>query len=379
MLKRYKTDENGRSSLLALVYTEKEHKINNDLISDDVFYVLNTLHEKGFEAYIVGGAVRDLMCALSPKDFDIATSALPKQVKKLFPYAFIIGRRFEIVHVRFPDKIIEVSTFRSAEANDNANNIYGTLQEDASRRDFTINSLYYDPFKKQIIDFHGGFNDIKNHKLKPVIPMSSSFQGDPIRMIRAIKYAVKCSLDIDSEIKASFYKYSKELTKVSESRLVEEFNKILMSGNSLEIFKRLEKYELLIFIAPRISEEILRDNEVLFSKLTALDERIKSGEKIDYGTDYSYLLSFIFDKNEVEKHDISSRFNYLLQLLHRVLRPLNVPWASLKDAATILLQENDVDFLTPQESFDAYVKNPSDDKTSKTPKRRKRKAKKDIE
>ena len=338
MLKRYKTDENGRSSLLALVYTEKEHKINNDLISDDVFYVLNTLHEKGFEAYIVGGAVRDLMYALSPKDFDIATSALPKQVKKLFPYAFIIGRRFEIVHVRFPDKIIEVSTFRSAEANDNANNIYGTLQEDASRRDFTINSLYYDPFKKQIIDFHGGFNDIKNHKLKPVIPMSSSFQGDPIRMIRAIKYAVKCSLDIDSEIKASFYKYSKELTKVSESRLVEEFNKILMSGNSLEIFKRLEKYELLIFIAPRISEEILRDNKVLFSKLTALDERIKSGEKIDYGTAYSYLLSFIFDKNEVEKHDISSRFNYLLQLLHRVLRPLNVPWASLKDAATILLQ-----------------------------------------
>ena len=145
MLKRYTTAENGKTKLLSLIYTQDEHKIDNKLIDKDAYYVLDTLNANGYEAYVVGGAVRDLLIGCKPKDFDIVTEATPRTVRKLFRNSRIIGRRFRLVHVVFPDQIIEVSTFRSEDATDSENNIFGTLTEDAQRRDFTINSLYYNP------------------------------------------------------------------------------------------------------------------------------------------------------------------------------------------------------------------------------------------
>ena len=352
MLKRYTTAENGKTKLLSLIYTQDEHKIDNKLIDKDAYYVLDTLNANGYEAYVVGGAVRDLLIGCKPKDFDIVTEATPRTVRKLFRNSRIIGRRFRLVHVVFPDQIIEVSTFRSEDATDSENNIFGTLTEDAQRRDFTINSLYYNPSNSRLLDFHGGFNDLNNRILRAVIPIDVSFTGDPIRMIRAVKYAVKCSLEIDSEIKGAFYKYSKELTKVSESRMVEEVNKILLSGHSLEILKRLDKYDLLIFIMPRISEEIMRKNAHLINDLKELDKAIQSGIKVTPSDAYAALMSFIINKKEVEKLEINDRLSYVMQLLHKALRPLGIPWKTLIEAGAKILETKNIEFLKVSKNYD---------------------------
>ena len=352
MLKRYTTAENGKTKLLSLIYTQDEHKIDNKLIDKDAYYVLDTLNANGYEAYVVGGAVRDLLIGCKPKDFDIVTEATPRTVRKLFRNSRIIGRRFRLVHVVFPDQIIEVSTFRSEDATDSENNIFGTLTEDAQRRDFTINSLYYNPSNSRLLDFHGGFNDLNNRILRAVIPIDVSFTGDPIRMIRAVKYAVKCSLEIDSEIKGAFYKYSKELTKVSESRMVEEVNKILLSGHSLEILKRLDKYDLLIFIMPRISEEIMRKNAHLNNDLKELDKAIQSGIHVTPSDAYAALMSFIINKKEVEKLEINDRLSYVMQLLHKALRPLGIPWKILIEAGAKILETKNIEFLKVSKNYD---------------------------
>ena len=352
MLKRYTTAENGKTKLLSLIYTQDEHKIDNKLIDKDAYYVLDTLNANGYEAYVVGGAVRDLLIGCKPKDFDIVTEATPRTVRKLFRNSRIIGRRFRLVHVVFPDQIIEVSTFRSEDATDSENNIFGTLTEDAQRRDFTINSLYYNPSNSRLLDFHGGFNDLNNRILRAVIPIDVSFTGDPIRMIRAVKYAVKCSLEIDSEIKGAFYKYSKELTKVSESRMVEEVNKILLSGHSLEILKRLDKYDLLIFIMPRISEEIMRKNAHLNNDLKELDKSIQSGIQVTPSDAYAALMSFIINKKEVEKLEINDRLSYVMQLLHKALRPLGIPWKILIEAGAKILETKNIEFLKVSKNYD---------------------------
>ena len=352
MLKRYTTAENGKTKLLSLIYTQDEHKIDNKLIDKDAYYVLDTLNANGYEAYVVGGAVRDLLIGCKPKDFDIVTEATPRTVRKLFRNSRIIGRRFRLVHVVFPDQIIEVSTFRSEDATDSENNIFGTLTEDAQRRDFTINSLYYNPSNSRLLDFHGGFNDLNNRILRAVIPIDVSFTGDPIRMIRAVKYAVKCSLEIDSEIKGAFYKYSKELTKVSESRMVEEVNKILLSGHSLEILKRLDKYDLLIFIMPRISEEIMRKNAHLNNDLKELDKAIQSGIQVTPSDAYAALMSFIINKKEVEKLEINDRLSYVMQLLHKALRPLGIPWKILIEAGAKILETKNIEFLKVSKNYD---------------------------
>ena len=352
MLKRYTTAENGKTKLLSLIYTQDEHKIDNKLIDKDAYYVLDTLNANGYEAYVVVGAVRDLLIGCKPKDFDIVTEATPRTVRKLFRNSRIIGRRFRLVHVVFPDQIIEVSTFRSEDATDSENNIFGTLTEDAQRRDFTINSLYYNPSNSRLLDFHGGFNDLNNRILRAVIPIDVSFTGDPIRMIRAVKYAVKCSLEIDSEIKGAFYKYSKELTKVSESRMVEEVNKILLSGHSLEILKRLDKYDLLIFIMPRISEEIMRKNAHLNNDLKELDKAIQSGIQVTPSDAYAALMSFIINKKEVEKLEINDRLSYVMQLLHKALRPLGIPWKILIEAGAKILETKNIEFLKVSKNYD---------------------------
>lgn len=352
MLKRYTKDEDGTSKLLSLVYTKDEHKIDNSKIDKRVIYILKTLKNAGYEAYIVGGAVRDLLIGAKPKDFDIATSAHPKEVRKLFRNSRLIGRRFQIVHIFFDDVIYEVSTFRSEKAIDGKNNnVFGTLEEDATRRDFTINSLYYDPFKGYLLDFHGGFNDIQKHRLRAVIPMSTSFKNDPVRMLRAIKYAVKCSLTIDSDIKAAFFQFGKELTSVSENRLVEEFNKILLSGFSLQILERLEKYDLLIYITPRISEELTRKNKTLIHCLTLLDKKVQNDESALYSEAYAALMAFIIDKTEVEQLDLSERVQYAASLLYKGLRPLGVGKNTLFESAKIILKTKSIDYLIPKEEI----------------------------
>lgn len=254
MLARYKTDDSGRLSTVAKVYTENEHPIRNSNIDQEALSIVYRLQKAGHEAYIVGGSLRDMMLGRKPKDFDISTSASPRQIYKLFWNSRIVGKRFKLVHIFFGEKIYEISTFRSSEADERKdNNIYGSIEDDAKRRDFTINSLYYNPFDCSLLDFNGGMEDFAGKRIVSVIPLSKSFRDDPVRMIRAVKYSATTGFKMNPDVRLAIHLYAKYLSGASTSRLTEEVNKILHSGESRLIFQRLDHYGLLGIIMPTFS------------------------------------------------------------------------------------------------------------------------------
>ncbi|MDY0287998.1 MAG: poly(A) polymerase [Sphaerochaeta sp.] len=254
MLIRYKQDEHGKTVPVANIYTQKEHKINYALLDKDAVWAIKKLQQSGAEAYLVGGAVRDLMLGQVPKDFDIATSASPRQIQRLFWNARIIGKRFKLVHLVFKDKVHEVSTFRSGEeAMEGNNNVFGSIDQDAKRRDFSINSFYYDPSTNQLLDFNNAMDDFRKKRISSIIALDESFTEDPVRMIRAVKYSIITGFTLRLNVRMAIRKYSNELSRTSTSRLTEEVNKILASGHSREIFNELQKYKLLVFMLPCFS------------------------------------------------------------------------------------------------------------------------------
>lgn len=281
MIIRYKTDKKGKSVPVCRIYTQKEHPVRNSQIDKDALWAIRKLHGIGAQAYIVGGAIRDIMLGNVPKDFDIATSASPRQVLRLFWNSRIIGKRFRIVHLFFGSKIIEVTTFRSDEENfeEGNNNIFGTIEQDAKRRDFGINSLYYNPEDGHILDFNNAMDDYKKKVIRSLIPLKYSFTEDPVRMIRAIKYNVITGFKLKFDIKLALRKNAAALSAVSVSRLTEEVGKILSSGHSVEMFKHLQKYGLLIYLLPCFSVYI--NYPSVCESLKELDENVlqmKNGE-----------------------------------------------------------------------------------------------------
>lgn len=275
MLTRYKTLENGSAVRQAEVYTAAEHGIDPARIDADAVKIVRRLNSRGHEAYIVGGAVRDLLVGTTPKDFDIATDAPPGRIRKLFRNSRVIGKRFRLVHVFFTgEKIVEVSTFRSRDS-EGFQNIYGDIEEDALRRDFSLNALYYCPIKNILVDYVGGFKDVKAGKLKPVIPVERIFAEDPVRMIRAIKYSVSTGFRIVRPLNRALVKSVHLLADVSPSRLTEELFKILQSGRAKAIFERAIKYDMLHYLLPGCGD-YLKQKEFrrrLLYSIGKLDER----------------------------------------------------------------------------------------------------------
>lgn len=278
MLIRYKQDEHGKTIPIATIYTQSEHKIQSHHIDRDALWAIKKLQSSGAEAYLVGGAVRDLLLGIIPKDFDIATSASPRQIQRLFYNARIIGKRFKLVHLVFRDKVLEVSTFRSGEeVEDGNNNVFGSIDQDAKRRDFSINSCYYDPSNGQLLDFNGAMEDFKKKRISSVIALDETFVEDPVRMIRAIKYAVMTGFTLRFNIRMAIKRYSAELGRVSTSRLTEEVNKILASGHSRPIINELKRYGLLIYMLPAFS--IYSGYAQVQASLADLDERVMAAKK----------------------------------------------------------------------------------------------------
>ena len=218
MLFRYSTDKKGRPVKKAIIYTKEEHKIPRERIDANAYWIVEHLKNCGYEAYIVGGAVRDLIIGKTPKDFDIVTSATPSKIKRLFKNSRIIGKRFRLVHVFFGEKIFEVSTFRSIKEG-SVGNDFGTMDEDVLRRDFSLNALYYDPIKEQVVDYVGGVEDIRNKVLKPVIPLDRIFVEDPVRMLRAVKYGATTGCRLPHSLKKKIRSSAQLLSPVSPSRL----------------------------------------------------------------------------------------------------------------------------------------------------------------
>lgn len=276
MLVRYLKTPEGKTEELARIYTFEEHGIKIQYIDQDARKIIHRLVTHGFKAYIVGGAVRDLLIGRRPKDFDIVTDAHPGRIRKIFWNSRIIGRRFRLVHVYADDKILEVSTFRAADST--PNNTFGTMKEDVIRRDFTMNALYYDPDTQQLYDYVGGFQDILEKKIQPIIPLETIFKDDPVRIIRIIRYAAITGFPIRRRLSRQIKADRGLLRGVSNSRLTEEVLKILQSGKSERIFNSMFKFEITEDILPEIhraSEERKPLKIRLLGSLRKLDRDVR--------------------------------------------------------------------------------------------------------
>ena len=230
------------------------HSLARNRISPAALKVCEGLRAGGFQAYVVGGAVRDVLLGATPKDFDVATDARPEQVKPLFRRALLIGRRFRLVHVIIGGETVEVSTFRAAqpapEASDDArvtnehgrvlrDNVFGNQEEDARRRDFTVNALYYDPHTEEVIDFHGGLADLKKRVLRVIDDPEVRFREDPVRMLRAVRLSAKLGLTIDPTTRAPIRRMASLIEHVPPARLFDEMLKLLLSGHASACLRQL--------------------------------------------------------------------------------------------------------------------------------------------
>lgn len=239
------------------IYSVTEHDIDPKSVDADALYVLERLKEEGFLAYLVGGSVRDLLLKRAPKDFDISTSALPEDIKRIFQRrCLLIGRRFRLAHIRFGSKIIEVSTFRSGENAEGLilqDNEWGTPEQDVIRRDFTINGLFYDPSNHTIIDYVGGWEDIHANLLRTIGVPEVRFKQDPVRMIRLLKFRARFGFEVSKEARKALIACRAEILKSSQARVVEEILRMLESGASAPFFNLLMESGLLALLFPMLA------------------------------------------------------------------------------------------------------------------------------
>ena len=309
---------------------KEEHGIDPALVDERAVKVVATLAEGGYEAYIVGGAVRDLLVGLRPKDFDVATNATPEPVKGLFRRAFIIGRRFRIVHVVFGrgrqerglSEVIEVSTFRArpdaaaaelvsgnektsrselagkshvvdAEGRVLRDNVWGPQIEDAERRDFTVNAMYYDPLRQIVVDYHGGIKDVKKKLLRMIGDPAQRYREDPVRIIRAVRFAAKLGFEIEPKTRQPIKELAGLLDNVPQSRTFDEMIKLLQTGHALASIVELKKLGLHRGVFPvldvALDEAERHDGRAQFVRLALADtdERVAAGKPVAP----SYLLA----------------------------------------------------------------------------------------
>lgn len=280
------------------VLSRDEHPVSRRQISDAALKVMQRLRGGGFDAYLVGGGVRDLMLGKQPKDFDIATNATPEEVRSLFRNSRIIGRRFKIVHVRFGREIIEVTTYRgshesnsgsAAVAADNGmllrDNVFGTLEEDALRRDFTVNALYYCSSDFTVHDYVGGLDDLAKRQIRIIGDASSRYQEDPVRMLRAVRFAAKLDFTLEAKTAAPIAGLAPMLEQVPAARLFDEVLKLLLEGQALRVFALLKHYELFRPLFPA-TQRLLDEGDgtaiaLIEQGLVNTDERISQDKPVN--------------------------------------------------------------------------------------------------
>ena len=343
---RYGRNEKGKLIRQAEIYSLDEHKISREQIDRDARKIISRLHSVGYEAYLVGGAVRDLLLNRKPKDFDIATDATPNQIKRVFRNSRIIGRRFRLVHIYFAnDKIIEVATFRSIDSGERDEQIFGTVEEDALRRDFSLNALFYDPDNEEILDFVGGVKDIRKGILRSVVPLNVTFEEDPVRMIRAVKYSVGTGARILYRLKRKIRKSAALLHDCSISRMSEELFKILKSGTAEECFRTFRDLNLFETILPQYSilmDEKGHDYETKFFKaMESLDKQVKGGEKRRYHMLYLLLDSYLEETGAFDRGKQTS-FKEVIKLSKGALKPLIAPNREIDEAVKQILRQRKI-------------------------------------
>ncbi|MDX1801342.1 MAG: polynucleotide adenylyltransferase PcnB [Marinobacter sp.] len=293
----------GRGKKTAPTYTREviprdQHTVSRSIISEPAKKVLNRLNNAGFEAYLVGGGVRDILIGERPKDFDIATNATPEEVHDLFRNSRLIGRRFRIVHVLFGREVIEVTTFRgnAASADDDddddrrtsehglllRDNVYGSMEEDALRRDFTVNALYYCIRDFTVIDFARGIDDLHNRQLRLIGDPETRYREDPVRMLRAVRFAAKLDFDIAPDTEAPIAELAPLLTHIPPARLFEEVLKLFSAGYGEATYDRLRRYDLLAPLFPETARALDagEPDQLIRQALQNTDRRIQQGKSV---------------------------------------------------------------------------------------------------
>lgn len=299
--------ESRTDNALALrIIPRDQHTISRKNISKAALRVLYRLNESGYAAYLVGGAVRDLLLGLQPKDFDVATNATPDEVKKLFRNCRLIGRRFRLAHVVFGPEIIEVATFRGlgeeggegdrhiVDGRILRDNIWGSIEEDAVRRDFRVNALYYDISDFSVRDYVGGMQDLEDRALRLIGDPVTRYREDPVRMLRAARLAAKLDMRIDSAAMAPFEELGPLLAEAAPARLFDESLKMFLAGSGLKSFRMLETCGLLKFLFPATARALKRGDEALRALveqgLANTDARIAEGKSVTPAFLFAVLL-----------------------------------------------------------------------------------------
>ena len=288
------------------ILNSMKRSIDQEKISKNAVSVISKLNREGFEAYLVGGCIRDLLADNVPKDFDIATNAHPPDIRKIFRNSRIVGKRFQIVHVRFEREILEVSTFRrlDTELIENQSdsgmilrdNSFGSLEEDSLRRDFGINAIYYNPISKQLIDLQGGVDDISRKVIKSIGPIDLRLREDPVRMLRAIRISEKLEFELENDIKESIRIEAHLIQDVSPARLFEESLKMFMGGYGARVFLKLKELGVYKWIYPNNGSLLKESNlELLIRKaLESTDQRVLKDMPITPAFIYASILWYPF-------------------------------------------------------------------------------------
>ena len=269
--------------------TKDQHGIDRSLISAKALSVIERLQNAHYKAYLVGGCIRDLLVGKTPKDFDVSTNATPEQIRRVFDNSRIIGRRFKIVHVVFGKEIIEVTSFRGDSNNPRTqnlrvssnsgmlvrDNVYGKdIDEDASRRDFTINAIYYDSHNETILDFHGGLYDLQQGVIDIIGEPETRYAEDPVRIIRALRFSAKLGFKLSKRTSDPIAKLSKSLREVSNARMFEEVNKLFLTGHGSESFAILRDFHIFEILFPGLKQYL--DNQTF---IDFVDFALKSSDK----------------------------------------------------------------------------------------------------
>ena len=330
--------------------TRGQHPVSRQLISPNALKVLFRLNKGGFDAYLVGGGVRDILLGQKPKDFDIATNATPDEIKDLFRNCRLIGRRFRLAHIVFGREIIEVATFRghhnsvndkdkysikTSKQNDDGmllrDNIYGTIDEDAERRDFTINALYYSSKDFKILDFANGVNDIENKIIRLIGDPKTRYREDPVRMLRAIRFATKLDMVIADDTKNPITELAPLMANIPAARMFEEFLKMFISGKAVANYEQLRKYNLFKYFFPAVDQALNSSSEngssennehlerFIVQAMTNTDSRINNEQRVTPAFLFAAMLWY-------------SLQNYIKKInAHRQLPPQDAFFAAISE------------------------------------------------
>ena len=348
MLVRYIKNGENQTEELAKIYTLQEHGIKRSYIDRDAEKIINRLTSHGYQAFIVGGAVRDLLLGRKPKDFDIVTDAHPGKIHKIFWNSRIIGRRFRLVHVYSGSKITEVSTFRSSDLS--KRNAFGTMKEDVMRRDFTFNALYYCPKQEYLYDYVGGFDDVLDKKIAPIMPIDRIFIDDPVRIIRAIRYSMITGFSIKGKLLKYIRTDASGLKQISSSRLTEEILKILKSGKSGKIFEFFLRHNTLSFLLPNM-HTVLTEEPAFFERmkrrkkflenLHELDKKLQRGKEIPKGEVFtSWIKSFISIDEDANRDELELQYKEVFRTIKHLIQPITPPNKDVEQAVRTIFKDH---------------------------------------